>query len=56
MLGCKKGSPAMHINNRGILEGGRVFEVSDIIDINYTCTYVTPYNRDNLAWRQNQGV
>lgn len=56
LLGCKKGSPAMHINNRGILEGGRVFEVSDIIDINYTCTYVIPYNRDNLTWRQNQGV
>lgn len=56
ILGCKKGSPAMHINNRGILEGGRVFEVSDIIDINYTCTWVSPYNRDNLAWRQNQGV
>lgn len=56
ILGCKKGSPAMHINNRGILDGGRVFEVSDIIDINYTCTYVIPYNRDNLTWRQNQGV
>lgn len=56
LLGCKKGSPAMHINNRGILEGGQVFEVSDIIDINYTCTYVIPWNRDNLAWRQNQGV
>lgn len=56
ILGCKKGSPAMHINNRGILEGGRVFEVSDIIDINYSCTYVIPYNHDNLTWRQNQGV
>jgi DNA-binding GntR family transcriptional regulator len=56
ILGCKKGSPAMHINNRGILDGGHVFEVSDIIDINYTCTYVIPYNRDNLTWRQNQGV
>ncbi|ALB64909.1 Transcriptional regulator, GntR family [Cronobacter condimenti 1330] len=56
LLGCKKGSPAMHIHNRGILEGGRVFEVSDIIDINYTCTYVIPHNRDNLALRQSQGV
>jgi DNA-binding GntR family transcriptional regulator len=56
IMGCKKGSPAMHINNRGILEGGRVFEVSDIIDINYSCTYVIPYNHDNLTWRQNQGV
>lgn len=47
----------MHIINRGILEGGRVFEISDIVDINYSCTYVIPYNHDNLAWRQgNQGV
>lgn len=52
LLGCKKGSPAMHINNRGILSDGQVFEISDIIDINYTCTYVIPHNRDNLAWRQ----
>ncbi|WES69587.1 GntR family transcriptional regulator [Superficieibacter sp. HKU1] len=52
LLGCKKGSPAMHINNRGMLNGGQVYEISDIIDINYTCTYVIPHNRDNLAWRQ----
>lgn len=56
LLGCRKGSPAMHINNRGILDGGEVFEVSDIIDINYSCTYVIPYNHDNLARRQNHGV
>ncbi|WP_312624715.1 GntR family transcriptional regulator [Scandinavium sp.] len=55
LLGCKKGSPAMHINNRGILEGGEVYEISDIIDINYTCTYVIPHNRDNLAFRQLPG-
>lgn len=52
LLGCKKGSPAMHINNRGILEGGQVYEISDIIDINYTCTYVIPHNRENLTFRQ----
>ncbi|EBQ9252255.1 GntR family transcriptional regulator [Salmonella enterica subsp. enterica serovar Newport] len=56
LLGCRKGSPAMHINNRGILNNGKVFEVSDIIDINYICTYVIPYNRDNLTRRQNHGV
>ncbi|RJT26296.1 GntR family transcriptional regulator [Buttiauxella izardii] len=57
LLECKKGSPAMRIINRGILEGGRVFEISDIVDINYSCTYVTPYNHDNLAYRQGtQGV
>jgi len=52
LLGCKKGSPAMHISNRGILEGGQVYELSDIIDINYTCTYVIPHNRQNLAFRK----
>jgi len=55
LLGCKKGSPAMLINNRGILAGGQVYAVSDIIDINYTCTYVIPHNRDNLAFRQQPG-
>lgn len=52
LLGCKKGGAAMHISNRGILAGGQVYEISDIIDINYTCTYVIPHNRDNLAFRQ----
>ena len=52
LLGCKKGIPAMHINNRGILNGGQVYEISDIIDINYSCTYVIPHNRDNLTFRQ----
>lgn len=54
LLGCKKGSPAMHISNRGILEGGRVYEISDIIDIHYTCTYVIPHNRANLAFRRGE--
>lgn len=54
LLGCKKGSPAMHISNRGILQGGQVYEISDIIDINYTCTYVIPYNRENLAFRKGE--
>ncbi|MEH2922737.1 GntR family transcriptional regulator [Samsonia erythrinae] len=53
LLGCKKGTAAMHILNRGILQGGRVYESSDIIDINYACTYVIPFNRDNLTFRQS---
>ncbi|KHT30496.1 MULTISPECIES: GntR family transcriptional regulator [Pectobacterium] len=53
LLGCKKGTAAMHILNRGILQGGRVYESSDIIDINYACTYVIPFNRDNLNFRQS---
>lgn len=53
LLGCKKGIPAMHIQSRGILEGGRVYELSDVIDINYSCTYVIPFNHDSLAFRQS---
>ncbi len=52
LLECKKGQPAMQISNRGILEGGRVFEISDIVDINYSCTYVIPFNHANLARRK----
>jgi hypothetical protein len=32
-----------------------VYEISDIIDINYSCTYIIPHNRDNLAFRQSGG-
>ena len=47
----------MRIINRGILEGGRVFEISEIVDINYSCTYVIPFNHDNVAFRKgDQGV
>jgi hypothetical protein len=42
----------MHILNRGILPDGRVAIFSDIIDIDYACSYVIPFNRDNLAFRQ----
>ncbi|WP_336982004.1 MULTISPECIES: GntR family transcriptional regulator [unclassified Cedecea] len=52
LLECKKGQPAMQISNRGILDGGRVFEISDIVDINYSCTYVIPFNHANLARRK----
>jgi hypothetical protein len=31
-----------------------VYEISDIIDINYTCTYVIPHNRQNLAFRKGE--
>ncbi|MCI4238489.1 GntR family transcriptional regulator [Dickeya dianthicola] len=53
LLECKKGIAAMHIINRGMLKDGRVYEVSDIIDINYSCTYVIPFNQDNLTFRQS---
>lgn len=55
LLACKKGIPAMQIQSRGILEGGRVFEISEVVDINYSCTYVIPFNHDNLTFRQTPG-
>jgi len=52
LLGCKKGVAAMHIVNRGILQSGQIYEISDIIDIEYLCTYIIPFNQDNLSFRQ----
>ncbi|WP_412524047.1 hypothetical protein [Brenneria populi] len=43
----------MHILNRGMLQSDRVYESGDIIDINYACTYVIPFNLDNLTFRQS---
>lgn len=44
---CKKGSPAMEILNRAILESGEVFEYSKIIAIDYSVTYIRPFDREN---------
>lgn len=51
LLGCKRRTAAMKITNRGILAGGDVWVLSEIIDIHYECTYVTPFNADNLRFR-----
>ncbi|PKH19997.1 GntR family transcriptional regulator [Enterobacterales bacterium CwR94] len=57
LLGCKRGAPAMQITNRGILAGGQVFILSVVVDIHYDCTYVTPFNAENLDYRTStQGV
>lgn len=52
LLKCKKGTPAMKILNRGILENGMVYEYSEIIDIDYSCTYFIPFNKQNHSFRQ----
>ncbi|MGC6769791.1 GntR family transcriptional regulator [Enterococcus sp. LJL128] len=46
LLLCKKGTPAMLIQNRCLLEDGRVFEYSEITAIDYTCTYIRPFDRE----------
>lgn len=51
LLGCKKNAAAMNITNRGFLTSGELFIVSDIIDINYQCTYHTPFNSESMNFR-----
>ena len=55
LLGCKRSSSAMNITNRGFLKTGEVFVVSDIIDIDYQCTYHTQFNPESLNYRDEKG-
>ena len=54
LLGCKKNVAAMNITNRGFLASGELFIVSDIIDINYQCTYHTPFNNESMSFRDKK--
>lgn len=45
LLLSKKNIPAMKIENRCLLEDGRVYEYSELTAIDYTCTYITPFNK-----------
>lgn len=53
LLNCKKGSAAMSIINRGILENGKVFEYSEIINLDYSVSYFTPFNKHSHEYRKN---
>ncbi|MGF3104536.1 GntR family transcriptional regulator [Rossellomorea sp. DUT-2] len=53
LLNCKKGSAAMKIINRGILQNGKVFEYSEIINLDYSVSYFTPFNPDSHKYRMN---
>ncbi|GAM64070.1 transcriptional regulator [Vibrio ishigakensis] len=55
LFGVKRSSAAMNITNRGFLASGEVFVVSDIIDINYQCTYHTKFNSESLQYRDTSG-
>ncbi|WP_270792276.1 GntR family transcriptional regulator [Enterococcus casseliflavus] len=46
ILLCKRGTPAMQISNRAILEDGRVYEFSNIVAIDYAVTYIRPFDRE----------
>ncbi|MCT2344738.1 GntR family transcriptional regulator [Bacillales bacterium AN1005] len=52
LLNCKKGSAAMKIINRGILENGKVFEYSEMINLDYSVSYFTPFNRHKHEYRK----
>lgn len=54
LLQCKKGTPAMKIANRCLLENGKVYEYSNLLAINYTCTYFTPFNKKIHEARQRK--
>lgn len=47
----KRGTAAMLISNRGILDDGTIFEYSDIVALNYNCTYIIPFNEENHSSR-----
>lgn len=53
VLLCKRGTPAMQITNRSLLEEGRVFEYSEITAIDYAVTYIRPFDRENHTYRSN---
>ncbi|MGO5012188.1 GntR family transcriptional regulator [Niallia sp. Sow4_A1] len=53
LLNCKKGVAAMKIFNRGILQNGTVFEYSEMINLDYSVSYFTPFNRYSHQYRKN---
>lgn len=46
LLGCRRGTPAMHIQTRGILSNGRVYSYSDVMAIDYSVSYIRPFDRE----------
>lgn len=45
LLMCKRNTPAMKIENRCLLNDGQVYEYSELTAIDYTCTYITPFDK-----------
>ena len=52
LLDCKRGTAAMKILNRGFLMSGEVFSMSEILAIDYQCTYVIPFNNESINFRK----
>ncbi|API87973.1 GntR family transcriptional regulator [Marinilactibacillus sp. 15R] len=45
LLMSKRNTPAMRIENRCLLKNGKVYEYSELTAIDYTCTYITPFDK-----------
>ncbi|MFB5761904.1 GntR family transcriptional regulator [Paenibacillus medicaginis] len=53
LLQQKRKSPAMKIASRGLLSNGRIFEISEIVAIDYRCTYLTAFNNEHHKRRNS---
>lgn len=49
---CKHGQPAMNITTRSFAETGEVYEYTKISAIDYTVTYITPFDRQQYLQRK----
>lgn len=56
LLQCRPHLPAMQIVNRSLLDDGRVYEYSQVIAIDYTCTYLVPFNKISHIERQKNNL
>lgn len=54
LLNCKKGLAVMRIINRGILQNGKVFEYSELINLDYSVSYFTPFNLHSHKYRKDE--
>ena len=54
LLNCKKSTPALLIKSRGFLRDGAVFVSSEIVAVDYECTYVVPFNKEVFRKRRKQ--
>lgn len=53
LLQCKPHLPAMKIINRCLLKDGKLYEYSEVIAIDYTATYLVPFNKKIHSERQD---
>lgn len=51
LLNLKKGKAVMMIKNRGILSNSQVFEYSELVTDEYSCSYISNFNSNLLKYR-----